>query len=469
MRFELAGSLIHPDPLVVRFDASGSFDTVAFKELGYTHFEVICIGGGGGAGGGIDTNNTGTLIRNYGGAGGGGGFQRVRGLLSALPDTCAVVVGAAGAHGNDHASNPALTTDGSDGGFSTFNAITCRASAGKGGKRAQTNSATVTTHADGGEGGIGNRTIAGGGSAGGIAGTPTALGPGTPGVAGVDGTLFNNIGKGGGGGAGGVGKWGAIVCNPATAGGRGSFNPGDTAVYGPAGLPTDDTDSLAVDIVPGFASGAKASPLNGLPYVYGKSGAPGIVVALLTANVVAAIGAPVTPPGGTTLFGRTHLPIVFGKSVGPHAKIFGKVLMPITFGKDVTSRLPGAYGAGGYGDGIYYGLGSKQTPVAEISLASHAAPAVRNRHTIKFRARTTSGSGAVMYAALFEGTTNRSGILVTGALTTSFADYTLTIPDVGAASITSYSNLSIKIWGYDPSGAGLVFQIARLTLNLPSA
>ena len=109
--------------------------------------------------------------------------------------------------GTEHASNPALTTNGGDGGPSSFNDTTCRASGGKGGKRVQSNSVTVTTKAHGGEGGVGNRIIAGGGAAGGVAGTPSATGPGTPGTAGDDGTLFQNIGKGGGGGAGGVGKY----------------------------------------------------------------------------------------------------------------------------------------------------------------------------------------------------------------------------------------------------------------------
>ena len=116
MRLELSGSLVHPDPLVIRFDSNQIFDILHYTDLGYTHFEVICIGGGGGMGGGIDTANTGTLVRSYGGAGGGGGYHRVRGLLSALPVTCPIVVGAGGAVGTEHASNPALTTDGGDGG-----------------------------------------------------------------------------------------------------------------------------------------------------------------------------------------------------------------------------------------------------------------------------------------------------------------------------------------------------------------
>ena len=290
MRFELSGSLISPNSLVLTYIVDGTFDTAAYIALGYTHFEVICIGAGGGMGGGINTANTGSFIRSYGGAGGGGGYQRVRGLLSALPSSCPVAVGSGGSMGTEHASDAALTTDGGDGEASTFNTTTCRASGGKGGKRVQTNSTSVSTLADGGDGGIGNRTIAGGGALGGTAGTPTPSGPGTSGTNGVDGTIINDIGKGGGGGAGGVGKWTGITCNAATYGGRGSYNPGDTAVYGPGDTPDNDTASGAANIIPGRASGAKAAPLTGLPTVYGRSkgspgaGDPGIVVVRLTAE-----------------------------------------------------------------------------------------------------------------------------------------------------------------------------------------
>jgi hypothetical protein len=293
MRFELSGSLIRPDPLILAYTDDATFNVTSHINLGYTHFEVICIGGGGGAGGGIDTDNTGTTVKSYGGAGGGGGFHRIRGLLSALPSTCAVVVGAGGASGVSQSGNPpnlASVTNGSDGEASTFNTNTCRASGGKGGKRVQADSVTVSSQADGGEGGIGNRTIAGGGAAGGVAGTPTANGPGTPGTNGVDGSIASVIGKGGGGGAGGVGKYDGTTCNAATSGGRGSYNPSDTSVYGPGDTPHDDADTGAANIVPGKASGAKAAPLNGLPTVYGQSsgfdsdGSPGIVVLRLTAE-----------------------------------------------------------------------------------------------------------------------------------------------------------------------------------------
>lgn len=285
MRLELAGTLALPAPVVLKYDSDDTVDIASYIAQGYTHFDVICIGAGGGSGGGIDTAGGGTGVRNYGGAGGGGGYHRVRGLLSALPGSCPVVVGIPGAAGADHASNPASTTDGGDGEASTFNDPTCRASGGKGGKRAQSNSLTVTTDADGGEGGIGDRTIAGGGAAGGLAGTPTSGGPGTAGTDATDGTFAQDIGEGGGGGAGGVGKYsGAVTCNPATSGGRGSYNPGDTSVYGPAGTPQQCDDCGALNIVPGGASGAKAAPLTGLPTVYGQSGEQGYVAIRLTAE-----------------------------------------------------------------------------------------------------------------------------------------------------------------------------------------
>lgn len=277
MRLELAGTLIHPEPLVLRFEANEQFSPTPYRLVhDYTHFEVICIGAGGGMGGGIDT---GSAIRNYGGAGGGGGYHRVRGLLVELPSLVQIVVGVGGFPGNENNSDPAQTTDGGDGGYSSFHGTTCQASGGKGGKRVQSNSGTVATQANGGDGGIGNRTIAGGGATGGICGVPQ----GAPGSAGLDGTIFNNIGKGGGGGAGGVGYYNVATYLKATSGGRGSYNPGDTSVYGPG----DSPDS---EIIPGGGGGAKAAPLNGLPTIYGQAygqriqGNRGIVVVRLTAE-----------------------------------------------------------------------------------------------------------------------------------------------------------------------------------------
>lgn len=163
MRFALAGSISRPSPLILKLVHNQDFLPAQYIDKGFTNFDVICIGGGGGMGGGIDTANTGTLVRNYGGAGGGGGLHRVQGRLSALPATCPVKVGAGGALGTEHASDPAACTDGGDGGTSSFNTTTCRASGGKGGKRVQSNSLTVSTQAHGGQGGVGNSDTAGGG------------------------------------------------------------------------------------------------------------------------------------------------------------------------------------------------------------------------------------------------------------------------------------------------------------------
>lgn len=273
MRFELAGSLVHPDPLVIKFNSNQNFDPGKYIAMGYDHFDVICIGGGGGMGGGINTANTGTLIRSTGGAGGGGGLHRVQGLLSALPATCPVVIGSGGSLGVEDTSNPAVTTDGGDGGYSSFNTTTCRASGGKGGKRVQSNSPTVPTQANGGDGGVGNSITPGGGALGGVAGTPTPLGPGIRGTDGVSGTWDGSIGQGGGGGAGGVGRYGSppITCNEATPGGRGSYNPGDQSVYGPYDDASNDDLSGAVKTMAGGAGGGKTAPVDGLPYVYGSS------------------------------------------------------------------------------------------------------------------------------------------------------------------------------------------------------
>lgn len=291
MRFELAGSLIRPDPLTIKFVVNTNFDPAQYIDKGYTDFDVICIGGGGGMGGGINTANTGTLIRSPGGVGGGGGLHRVQGLLSALPVTCPVVIGSGGLLGNEDQNNPAVTTDGGDGGASSFNGTTCRASGGKGGKRAQSNSATVPTQANGGDGGVGGSVTPGGGGKGGIAGTPSATGPGVAGTPGADGTWDGAIGQGGGGGAGGVGKYGSppVTCNAGTAGGRGSYNPGDQIVYGPGGPPATDNPSGAANVMGGYAGGGKTTPIDGLPNVYGSSAGhrvpsdPGAVTIRLTA------------------------------------------------------------------------------------------------------------------------------------------------------------------------------------------
>jgi hypothetical protein len=288
MRLELAGSFNQPPPLAVKLLNGVPFIPQQYIDQGYTDYEVIVIGAAGGAGGGIDTQNTGTLIRSFGGAGGGGGLHRVRGLLVGLPGSVPVVVGVGGAQGTDHVSDPNLTTDGADGGYSAFGDI-AMASGGKGGKAVQTNSLTASTVATGGQGGIGGRTLAGGGANGGVAGTPTATGPGTAGTAGDYGDYDGVVGEGGGGGAGGVGTYSGVTANAATSGGGGSYSFADASVYALGPAPATDTGhSGAANILPGGAGGARATPLNQLPTAYGRSlgggarGEDGYVVVRLT-------------------------------------------------------------------------------------------------------------------------------------------------------------------------------------------
>lgn len=286
MRLELAGVISRADPQTLIFESSDDFDVAGYLALGYTAIDVICIGGGGGRGGGVDTAGTGTLIRTYGGEGGGGGYHRVQGDLSELPDTCPVVVGAAGALGTEHVSNPASTTDGSDGSYSSFNGTFCCASGGKGGKRAQTATTTANPLADGGDGGIGNRTAVGGGAIGGHCGDPDDD-PSTS-IDGEDGTIIDNIGHGGGGGAGGISRYGddpetTEAYLEATAGGHGSWTPDDLLVAGDAEDPQAGSTNID-NSKPGRGGGATAKPLSGLPYNYGQAGVPGAVVIYLTSE-----------------------------------------------------------------------------------------------------------------------------------------------------------------------------------------
>lgn len=129
---------------------------------------------------------------------------------------------------------------------------------------------------------------------------------------------------------------------------------------------------------------------------------------------------------------------------------YGSVSRSITFTKAVSGNI-----------------NSKRTTTAEVSLGSHDLPYVRTNHSIKLRARTTSGSSGVLKAALYEGAVNRSGDLITEPLTNTFVDYTLIIPNYLAATITDYSNLSIRLWGFDYLGNALVFEVADIYLELP--
>lgn len=110
------------------------------------------------------------------------------------------------------------------------------------------------------------------------------------------------------------------------------------------------------------------------------------------------------------------------------------------------------------------------TSVAVVSLASAGIPATRTSHSIKSRVRKTSGTGTVTFsAALYEGATNRSGNLTSGALTTSLANVTLAIPDASAANINDYSNLEVRFWGNSSTGDLTNVELADIWLEAPAA
>lgn len=213
-----------------------------------------------------------------GGAGGGGGFQKVSGTLASLPGSVPVVVGKAGGdspYGQVHQPgvwtpdeaiihqdpgapypqgrlnelNNYLQTylntyplphssyvnpvSGIDGGYSSFGDV-AKASGGQGGAPGMVwDGAKFVVHGRGGDGGLGDRTTAGGGGA----------GSAVEGVNGSDGVWHPETGIGAGGGGGRGGQPSVTTGDPrlgnyvttnhfATAGGQGSYSFGDTSVYG---------------------------------------------------------------------------------------------------------------------------------------------------------------------------------------------------------------------------------------------
>lgn len=170
----------------------------------------------------------------FGGAGGGGGLHVVSGALADLPDECAVVVGTVGADADagqiktnglwvpprpvSDLSNPVVAwatrysgapksyappQAGGDGGASSFGGDICQASGGKGGHGAVIwVDDALMVDGGGGEGGVGGRSIPGGGAAGGL---PRELvyNPDLK-ISGQNGTWDGTVGQGGGGGRGGT-------------------------------------------------------------------------------------------------------------------------------------------------------------------------------------------------------------------------------------------------------------------------
>ena len=136
-----------------------------------------------------------------------------------------------------------------------------------------------------------------------------------------------------------------------------------------------------------------------------------------------------------------------------------------------TNTTPAGAGDAFHSD--YYDehtAGASATSVAEVDLETADEPSVDSDLTILVRARVQSGaSTATLGVALYEDTTNRSGDLATSALTTSLADYEVAVSDAAAEAITDWSDLSIRFWGDDPDGGGVVFEVDTLALQLPAS
>ena len=330
MRVELAG-LGDPIPTVALPDPNlddalppqsfvlpngSNFVKTDYVGLGYTHYEAICIGAAGGRGGGNQfalNILAGSMTRSHGGGGGGGGLHRVVGLLSELPVICPVVVGQVGANGVDgnghwpynpvgsppYPPNPSYiaSQNGQDGGASTFNGDTCRASGGKGGSKTPIDMSYGSPYweaegmipgGNGGEGGTGNRIIAGGGADGALSVLQFHVDPGgatvydganlTPAI---DGIWDGIIGEGGGGGRGGMYRNhnahagqpphpSQMITEDASSGGQGSFSFADTSVFGNRGNRSADP-YWGKPIVPGSGGGAKEGLLKYGSYATGFS------------------------------------------------------------------------------------------------------------------------------------------------------------------------------------------------------
>lgn len=300
MRMKLAG---FGGPIFMYLTDGVPFVKAAYVALGYTNFDVICIGAAGGFGGGLNAgiedphlSYTYDHLRTYGGAGGGGGYYRKRGYLNDLPNSCAVVVGVPGTDSSNvrtYTDIPDLV-DGENGAASSFNGDFCIAAGGEGGKAAYLWDDEYPRGGNGGRGGTGNTDVSGQGALGGtsehhldesILLTPGANGLWDP---------ATQIGGGGGGGAGCAGRYagtgipGLIRSTNPSEGGAGAYNAIDSSAYAFKGrvqraLDADEFDSDFIDYgafegsdgidvykIPGAGGGATTLYLNSLLLTFGS-------------------------------------------------------------------------------------------------------------------------------------------------------------------------------------------------------
>jgi hypothetical protein len=134
---------------------------------------------------------------------------------------------------------------------------------------------------------------------------------------------------------------------------------------------------------------------------------------------------------------------------------FGNVVFPLALGVTTSGTVTSS--------------GAKATTVAHVSLATSFVPTSRTGHSITVRARRTALQGKIRVQLVDGNGTPRGAELETGELTTSLANYTLSLPDADAASIVDYSNLSLKIRGYSSTGTATVFEVAEVSMSLPAA
>jgi hypothetical protein len=114
-------------------------------------------------------------------------------------------------------------------------------------------------------------------------------------------------------------------------------------------------------------------------------------------------------------------------------------------------------------------LAPKVTSVERVSLATASIPSARTNHVLGVRGRySATGDGDEYFQLqLYEGATARSVLYNTGVITGTMADYTVAITDTEAASITSYTDLEIRVNAYSPDGDATTFEIEKNAAGFP--
>lgn len=181
------------------------------------------------------------------------------------------------------------------------------------------------------------------------------------------------------------------------------------------------------------------------------------------------------------LSGATATALTFaGTALGESAefaagdKLYIDLIAEVTTGfssSTATRRVFRLYENGGAADavvtpGYQPANPPKSTEVGEVGLELVDIPGTRTNHKIRIRGRLQGGTG-VFKAALYEGTTDRSGELTSSAVSLTLATYDLAVSDAAAAAITDYNNLSVKFWAYSANGNGTVAEIADIWLEMP--